>query len=151
MPRVNFVKKARKDNPVAKKGESYYWWQFAYCSKSFSRTRPRASQLTRSEFLSEIYSIVEEIEDASEDDFEEESDLESFIEDLVSRVEERREAAEDSFNNMPEGLQEGDTGQLLEARTQYCEQMVDEMESAKDHEGISEMLSDLKTVSYDGE
>ena len=40
-PRVHYVKSARKDNPVAKKGEPYYWWQ-SYCSpKQFSKTPPR--------------------------------------------------------------------------------------------------------------
>ena len=32
MPRVHFVKKARKDYPSTgiQKGDSYYWWQFRY-------------------------------------------------------------------------------------------------------------------------
>ena len=38
MPRVHHVKSARKDNPVAKKGESYYWWKFRYGGKRYSKT-----------------------------------------------------------------------------------------------------------------
>lgn len=55
MPRVTHVKKARKDNPVAKKGESYYWWKFRYGGKHFSLTYPKSSQLTQSPYLSVIY------------------------------------------------------------------------------------------------
>jgi len=30
MARAHFVKKARKDNPVALKGESYWWWELRF-------------------------------------------------------------------------------------------------------------------------
>jgi len=55
MPRVNHVKKARKDNPVCKKGESYYWWKFRFGGKKYSLTYPKQSQLTQSPYLSVIY------------------------------------------------------------------------------------------------
>ena len=150
MPRVNYVQKARKDNPAVKKGEPYYWWQFAYSSKSYSRTRPRASQLTRSEFLSEMYSIIEEVEDMSQEDLGGEG-ADDLINDLVSRVEALRDAADESFNNMPEGLQMGPTGELLKARVAACEQMGDDLEAAKDGNDGEEKLTLLQGVSYDGE
>ncbi len=56
MPRVHHVNKARKDNPVAKRGESYYWWKFRTSSKNYSLTPPTRSQLTQSEYLTVIYS-----------------------------------------------------------------------------------------------
>ena len=43
MPRVNYVKKARKNNPAVKRGESYFWWKFRYGGKQYSKTRPRQS------------------------------------------------------------------------------------------------------------
>ena len=55
MPKVTHVKRARKDNPVAKAGESYYWWKFRYGGKHFSLTYPKQSQLTQSPYLSVIY------------------------------------------------------------------------------------------------
>lgn len=55
MPRVHQVKKARKDNPVCKRGESYYWWKFRNGGKHYSLTYPKQSQLTQSPYLSVIY------------------------------------------------------------------------------------------------
>ena len=63
MPRVTFVKKARKDNPVAKKGEPYYWWQFAFGTKQYSKTQPARSQLTQSSFLSQLYELQDGMEE----------------------------------------------------------------------------------------
>jgi hypothetical protein len=37
---------------------------------------------------------------------------------------------EDKFNNMPDGLQQGDSGQLLEARSQSCQDFADELDAA---------------------
>ncbi len=53
MARAHFVKKARKDNPAAgiKAGDSYYWWKFRRGGKHYSKTAPRPSQLTQSEYL----------------------------------------------------------------------------------------------------
>lgn len=66
MPRVHYVKQARKANPVAQPGEPYYWWKFRYGGKRFSKTYPRASQLTQSDKLSRIYAAQESVEDAGQ-------------------------------------------------------------------------------------
>jgi hypothetical protein len=60
MPRVNFVKKARKAIPSSgiKVGDSYYWWKFRYGGKFVSKERPRQSQLTQSK-LSGVYAAEE--------------------------------------------------------------------------------------------
>jgi hypothetical protein len=52
MARAHFVKKARKAIPGTdiKKGDSYYWWKFRFGGKRTSKTAPKASQLTQSEF-----------------------------------------------------------------------------------------------------
>ena len=63
MPKVHHVKKARKDNRAVKKGESYYWWKFAYSSKRYSKTYPKASQLTQSDKLSRYYEAQETVDD----------------------------------------------------------------------------------------
>lgn len=60
MPRVHQVKKARKDNPVCKRGESYYWWKFRNGGKHFSLTYPKQSQLTQSPYLSVIYECADQ-------------------------------------------------------------------------------------------
>ena len=45
MAKVHFVKKARKDNMVCKKGESYHWWQPYGRSVQYSKNYPKGSQL----------------------------------------------------------------------------------------------------------
>lgn len=151
MPTVTHVKRAQKDNAVCKKGESYYHWSFRYGGKHMSLTYPRASQLTGSAFLSEMYSINEEFGDMVEEDYETTEDMQDVLNDFVSRVEEQRDNSDESFNNMPEGLQEGETGQLLEARVEYCEEMVSEIEDAKNLDSVKEILEALENISYQGE
>jgi len=124
MPKVNYVKKARKDNPVCKKGESYYWWKFRFGSKHYSLTPPRQSQLTQSDFLSTIYGIQENIEDLTiEDNFEE------AIEGIKSELEELQSQCEESRDNMPEQLQDSGSGEMLQNRYDSIDEMISELES----------------------
>ena len=51
MGNIHFVKRARKDNSVAKKGESYYWWCFKYSKeKHYSKEYPSTEQLIESAY-----------------------------------------------------------------------------------------------------
>lgn len=126
MPRVHFVKAARKDNPVAKKGESYYWWKPMVGgrggAKRYSKERPSRSQTTQSEFLSTLYGI----EDGSMASAQTPEDFNAVAEELRDLGQEQQ----DKYDNMPEGLQQGDTGQMLEERAQNCESWADEIEQA---------------------
>lgn len=125
MPRVHHVLSARKQTPVADIGEPYYWWKFRYGGKHFSKAPPRQSQLTQSAFLSGLYSLQEDIEDAPASD-----ELGSFVERrLFGRLEELRDQSQESKDAMPEGLQEGDTGQSLESRVNAMESAIGEFES----------------------
>lgn len=46
MGRIHFVKKARKPNPVADIGESYWWWELPYENKKYySKTYPTPQQI----------------------------------------------------------------------------------------------------------
>ena len=127
MPRVTFVKSARKANPVAAVGESYYWWKFRYGGKRFSKTYPRGSQLTQSAYFGGVRELVERIEDADIQIGEYDTFIE-FRDEIVSDIRQLGEEASESRDNMPEGLQEGDTGQMLEARYEACEQAASEIE-----------------------
>lgn len=125
MPRVNHVKKARKDvkDTDIKAGDSYYWWKFRYGGKRYSKTPPRPSQLTQSEFLSTVYDIQEEIEGLPADD-----SLPGAVEDIVSRLRDLASECEEKKSNMPDALQDGDTGQMLQDRADACEAAADELE-----------------------
>ena len=135
-PRLNRSKPAdEKDTVWCPKGETYYTWEFRFGGSHRSRTYPKQSQLTQSNYLSQAYSLQEEVEDeVCPDNCEE---LQSLIDEWVGTLEGIRDECQDSFDNMPEGLQQGDTGQLLEARVNACD----------------EAISNLQGVdtSYDGE
>jgi hypothetical protein len=117
MAKANFVKKARKAIPSAgiQKGDSYYWWSFRFGGKHYSKSQPRQSQLTGSEFLSRIYSIQEQMGDLSSDLPNEE--LEELVRSFVDELRELAGEQEDKLNNMPDGLQQGSmVGELLQNR-----------------------------------
>jgi len=124
MARLHFVKKARKDYPQygIKKGDSYYWWKFRYGPKRMSMTRPRQSQLTQSEFLSTVYGVQEDLEDLSASDFEE--SLEDARDDAVGTLEELRDETQEKHDNMPDQLQNSETGELLQSRVDELDNMI---------------------------
>lgn len=129
MPRVTHVKAARKDNPVCKKGESYYWWKFRYGGKRYSLTRPRPSQLTQSSYFSQLRGLVEQIEDtaiADNDDFT------SLRDEVASELQTIGSEAQESLDNMPESLQYSPTGELLQERVDACENASSEVESVEE-------------------
>lgn len=120
MARAHFVKAARQDNPVVKKGESYWWWKFAYGAKQYSKDKPSRSQLTRSYFLGELYNIQDSIEAMTEPE----------TEDIVVAINELREQCEDSLENMPEHLREtSQSGETLQERIDALEAWVNELEA----------------------
>ena len=125
MPRVTFVKSARKNNSVCKKGESYYWWKFRYGGKRESLTRPRPSQLTQSAYYGTVRSLEESIEDANIQDNDE---LISVRDDIQSELENLRDETQESLDNMPESLQYSPTGELLQERIDAVEEAINEVE-----------------------
>lgn len=125
MTRAHFVKIARKDNPAVKKGESYWWWKFRHGSKHYSKEKPKQSQLTQSEFLSTIYEIEERMENIDT------GDLEGFIEQVKEDLETLRDETEEKLDNMPEQLQDGDTGMLLQGRIDAVDEMINEFEAVE--------------------
>ena|ERR1043166_9056210 len=131
MARAHFVKSARKDNPVAKRGESYYWWAFMQGGrggpKRYSKTPPTRSQLTQSEFYSTLYSLEDRLGDLKPDSYESVADLEGEIESIREEVESLGSDQSDKFSNMPDGLQQGDSGQLLENRASECDSLSGEL------------------------
>lgn len=127
MPRVNFVKAARKDNSLVKKGESYYWWKFRYGGKHMSLKPPRPSQLTQSSFLSTVYAALESLEDLTAD--MDADDLKSAVEEAAGEIRSAGEEALSNRDNMPEALQDGETGNMLQERADAAEQLADELEA----------------------
>ena len=95
MARAHFVAKARTDHPEGgiKKGESYYWWAFMVGGrggpKHYSKTPPRRSQLTQSEFYSALYEIEDSLNALPADDGLGDA-VASIVSDLENLAEETR-------------------------------------------------------------
>ena len=163
MAHAKFVKAAAKDYPEhgIKKGESYYWWKFRFGGKHYSKTPPKRSQLTQSDFLSQIYEIEDDIAIFECNNPE---DLRSALDDFASRISGLGEECSDRLSNMPESLQQGSTGELLQNRADECELWASEVEaidvpdfenteSPTDDEKaeLESALEQLKSTSYGGD
>lgn len=135
MPRVHEVKKARRplpDHGIAV-GDSYFWWAFRSgrgSYKVFSKTRPKPSQLTQSTFYSTLLSVQE-----SQPAFSDISDVESWTEEARSELENLKDEIEGNLSNMPDSLQQGDTGQLMQERI----------------DGLYELISGLENLDFEPE
>lgn len=159
MPRVHFVKKARKDNRVAKKGESYYWWSPMTNGrgggKRYSKEKPKPSQVTQSEFWSAVYSLQEDMEEAKPSTIEE---LQDMLEGWKSEVSEIRDRCQEKYDNLPEGLQAGQSGETQQGRIDAMddwEQQLDAIDidtDAEDKEAaIETALDEIRQISVDCE
>ena len=126
MARAQFAKKTRKAIPDAgiKVGDSYYWWKFRFGGKRYSKTAPKRSQLTQSDFYGQIYDIEDEIAELDADD-----SLPSCVEDIASRIREIGDECEEKRGNMPEQLQDSASGELLQERKDACDSAADELEA----------------------
>lgn len=136
MPRVQTVQKARKAIPSAgiAVGDKYYWWKFRFGGKHASKTYPKPSQLTQSSFYTAVYGLQERLgteQPATKDDFE------SLRDEVAQEIEAIRDECQEKLDNMPEQLQAGDTGQLLQERIDAMESWQGEVE-AVDYDGPDE-------------
>jgi hypothetical protein len=136
------------------KGESYYWWQFQNSPKQYSKTRPRASQLTQSGYLSTLYGIAEQIEDFSADSAEE---LIEFVDNIKTDLEELRDTTQESLDNMPENLQYSPTAELLQERVDALETAIDEFDGLDldydetDEDELKELVADDLGIDTDSD
>lgn len=134
MARATFVKAAAKDYPQhgIKKGESYYWWKFMQGGrggpKRFSKTAPRRSQLTQSQFYGTLWDLEDQLGELKASGYESVADLESDLESIKGDLESLSSDTQDKFNNMPDGLQQGDSGRLLETRSSEVDDLVQEFD-----------------------
>lgn len=116
------------DKILIAKGESYYWWKFKNSEKSFSKTRPKNSQLTRSGYLSQLYNLQDRLSDIR-GNVSEADDLSSAVDDIKSDLESLKEECEGSLENMPEHLQESSSsGELLHERIDSLDNAISELE-----------------------
>mgnify|MGYP001601664161 CR=1 FL=1 len=146
MAKATHVMRSRKDIPEGvcgikggiPKGTSYYWWKFKRFGKRFSLTPPKRSQLTRSSFYSAIYDLEDAvISKAGANDL-----LQSIRDDVVSSLEDVRDECQNSLDNMPDGLQQGPTGELLQERIDAMDSAISEFEDLELEEPDDEALEE---------
>ncbi len=137
MPRVTHVKKARKDNPVCKRGESYYWWKFRNGPKRYSLTPPTRSQLTTSGHLAAIYDAEDAVHATSIDPSEGAlaGSIESVKDAIESAAETFRDEAgeyEQSADNVEEYFPGSEKAEEIREKGQACETAADECDTTVD-------------------
>lgn len=126
MTTLHYVKKARKDNKAAgiKKGDSYYWWQFAFGRKQCSKEHPRRSQyMTQSQHLGAIYDVEDQIEAMTTKDI-----VDGCLDDVISQIEEIKENCESNLDNIPEQLKYASAGETLQQYIDGCESWISDLE-----------------------
>jgi len=131
MATIIYVKAAAKDYPNEgiKKGEPYYWWAFRFGGKHRSKTAPKASQLTQSSHISGVLAAGERLGDLDAE--QSVADNIAIIEEVIGDLENLKEEAENSHDNMPEGLQDGEVGEMLQERADTLESAISDLEDAK--------------------
>lgn len=129
MPSVEH-RTARKDYPEngIAKGEKYYFAQVKTgprSSRTIRQKEPiRPSQLTSSAFKQAFLGAQEEWEKSDKDA--------DAMRSAGGAIREAGEDARNSFDNMPEGLQQGETGQMLENRADESDRIADELDALAD-------------------
>jgi hypothetical protein len=132
MPRAHHIK-AAKDYPAEgiTKGSMYYKWKIKTGPRSGhvyrSNTPPKPQQLTTSSYKINVYGIQDSISELVH--FSDVSGLEGAVEDIKSSIDDLISEVQGNLDNMPEGLQQGDTGQMLQERIDALQQWADEFDS----------------------
>ena len=140
MARIKHVK-AAKDYPAQgiAKGDMYYYTKIKtgpYSSRVMrSKTPFKRSQLTSSDYLSQLYDWED-----SKAEIGSMEDAQQFADDIRQLGEEQQE----KLDGMPEGLQQGSTGEMLTERAEACENAANEIE---------EIISDWESArdAWEGE
>lgn len=123
------------DTLLIEKGESYYWWQFAFGSKRLSKTTPKQSQLTQSSFLSGIYGLEESISGMN-------WTMENFtdqLNEIKDQLQEMQDECEDNLSNIPEQLQDGAAGNTLTERIDNLTTWISDIENIEAPENEDEV------------
>lgn len=138
---------ARKDYPAEgiKKGDSYFTWKTRVTvGKSYMgrvhRSMTRPTSTSSSEFQRGLDQIAVDFSKVEQAD-----DLRS----IAQAVRELGEECREKFDNMPEGLQQGDTGCLLDERATGCEEWADSIEGTADEVEIK--IADLDQEEADSQ
>jgi hypothetical protein len=138
----------KSDKIFIAKGESYYWWAFQYRPKQYSKTQPKRSQLTGSDFLGQLYDMEDRLAECSVSSKE---DFDSFKEELMDDIENLKSEQEDKLSNMPDQLQSAPSGELLQERIDGLENWHSELDGVECDIDEDEIREELKSENEDEE
>jgi len=156
MPRVHFVKKARKARREhgIKKGDSYWWWANRMPGrmsgvKRYSKTPPERWQtLPPGSFAASVAFLQQQLDNLSVEMGAE--DLKSAIDGVAEEVRSLAEEQDEKFNNMPESLRAGPTGELLNERQEALASWADELEAVEEDEDDPQNMIDEAQAAEPG-
>jgi len=159
MPRVH-TQKAGKDYPEygIAKGDTYYWWKFRYGGKRKSKTYPRSSQLTQSEYLGWLYDFQEDVAGKLSTDSME--SLEQSCQELKDELQEKVDELQEKLDSLPENFQYAGPGEIIQERidsVQGCFDTLDSLEFLEDEEhdedekseAIYELVQEIESAVSD--
>lgn len=105
-------------------GDMYYRIEMMYSPVQFrcQNCKPHRSELTSSEYLSWLYNF--------QDNLSNNYDLHDYdsISEIISEIEDQKEVLEDKLYSMPEQLQDGEAGQILQDRISSLEDTINELD-----------------------
>lgn len=146
MGKVQVIKKSRKEykcnkcGKVIPAGSRYYKGEinFGPTIVRCEECKLESWEVTTSDYQLSVGQIVYKWRD--------DYNLEEGVnEDIASALEEIRDDLQDRLDNMPEGLQEGDVGQLLQERIDSLENAIEDLNSID----IDQMREDIATEFAD--
>lgn len=129
MPKVEY-RKARKAYPESgiEPGDMYYYVSMKTGPRSSRTMRSKEPfkrwQLTTSEYFSTLWQLEDRLGDFQGDY--------SDLEDIIAEIEQLRDETQEKFDAMPEGLQMGDTGQLLEERVSELDDLISTLQGIEE-------------------
>lgn len=127
--RLDRTQPANKDDKIMiAKGEPYYWWAFMNGGKHFSKDKPRRSQLTQSNFFSQLWDIEDRI---AEFHVENKDDFEEFRDEIRDELENLKDETQSSLDNIPEQLQSAPTGEMMQERIDALENWIFDIEGVE--------------------
>lgn len=145
MAKLTVVASARKPGVCGKCGkeikptESYVWWKFRMGAKQVRCNRgecyPRRQELTQSEWQQRVADFEDEQQRLCSGMAEYDTqlpDIETMANDLDALAQDVRDFGEEQqekLDNMPESLQGGEVGQLLQERADHLDSVAGELET----------------------
>ena len=135
MAKVYTVNKSRKEYTCSKcgkvipKGSSYVWGAKFYGPTVYRHTSCGLQwwELSGSEFIQ----TCGRIQNCWEEDYSIDC---ATVDSIKSDLEELHDQLQDNLDNMPEGLQEGDTGMMLQERIEMLEDVMNELDNVDDYD-----------------